>query len=224
MPRPTAGLVTNSADILCSIAHSVRLAAKVPLGKQDLQNADSEIVVFPVGNKHSDGATQVDQKAADIQVPKLRLSTLRFAKFAVLDNLVAEQPRIFPMSILLGVLPFQRIGKLELGSQKMRISPAIAVFHDVDVVNIVKLDRNVQMLKKDFSPGNMSGLHDPQGGSRKNKLVVAVDKIIAFHKLAKVVNQPQVHATEHQHVFSRRGVRATFRASTMNFHVQLSAG
>jgi hypothetical protein len=142
----------------------------------------------------------------------------------VFNNLVAEQSGIFPMSFLLGVLPFLRIRKVKLGPQKMRISPAIPVFHDVNIMNIVKLDRDIQMLKKHFSPRDMSRLHDPQGGSGKNELVVAIDKIIALHKLAKVVNQPQVHATQHQHVFSRSWIGATFRTSTMNFHVQLSAG
>ena len=128
------------------------------------------------------------------------------------------------MSFLLGVLPFLRIRKVKLRSQKMRISPAISVFHDINIMNIVKLDRDVQMLKKHFSPRDMSRLHDTQGGSRKNQLVVAIDKIIAFHKLAKVVNQPQVHTTQHEYVFPRRWIGTTFRASTMNFHVQLSAG
>jgi hypothetical protein len=80
------------------------------------------------------------------------------------------------------------------------------------------------MLKKHFSPRDMSRLHDPQGGARKNELVVAIDKIIAFHKLAKVINQPQVHAAQHQHVFSRWWIRATFWSATVNFHVRLSEG
>jgi hypothetical protein len=106
----------------------------------------------------------------------------------------------------------------------MRIGPAIPVLHDINVMDIVKLDGNIQMLKKDFSPRHMSRLHHSQGGSGENQLIVAVDQIIAFHKLTEVVNQPQVHTTEHQHVFSRWWIGTTLRASTMNFHVPLSAG
>jgi len=95
------------------------------------------------------------------------------------------------------------------------------MFHDIDIVDVMKLHGNVEMLKENVSPRGMCRLHDTKSRAREDQLIVSVGQIIAFHKIAQIVNQAKVHAAEHQDVFSRGRIGATLGRSAMNFHGKL---
>ena len=56
------------------------------------------------------------------------------------------------------------------------------MFHNVDVLDLMQLDRNIQVLEEYVVPGFVILLNNTQGLSGKNKLIVAIRKVVPLHK------------------------------------------
>ena len=56
------------------------------------------------------------------------------------------------------------------------------MFHDVDVLDLMQLHRDIQVLEEYVVPGFVILLNNTQGLSGKNKLIVAIRKVVPLHK------------------------------------------
>lgn len=137
---------------------------------------------------------------------------------AMSKDFVTENHRVATMLGFFSQLSFRRIREIAMWSQKVRVGAAIAMFHDVDISNFVKLHSDIEMLEEDVTPRRVSWLHDTQSRPCEDKLVVTIREVVTLHEIADVIKKAQIHAAEQEHIAAGSRVWTTFRKATMDFH------
>lgn len=112
----------------------------------------AEVVVLSVGDQHAHGTSKIHQEAADVDVPQCRVAAVVAFDLAVLQDFVSKFHRVLAMFRFFSDLTFRSIREVTMQSQKVRVRAAVAMFHDVHVTNFVKLNSDIEMLKKHVPP------------------------------------------------------------------------
>lgn len=131
-----------------------------------------------------------------MDIPHVSITAVGNFLVAMLFDFVAELERVFAMLFFFAfLLPF-RVAIFPFLAEELDVSAAVAMFHDVNILDLMEMNRDIEVLKEHFVPSLMVLLNHTERGASKHQLVISVGKIVAFHKGNDVINQSQVHATE----------------------------
>ena len=111
--------------------------------------------------------------------------------------------RVFLVDHSLELLKLRGVGVfLDLGvfgvlsAENDLVRAAIAVIHDDDRVDIMKLDRDIEMLPKGLVSGRVLVGDRPEGSAGKHDMIVLVSKPAAGHVTLDIVHEPEIHAAQ----------------------------